>query len=74
MTPEEIKAYIMAGAILLTEARVSIEKIRGMFAEAGMSEADLNTICDAVAADAAQRKAIAEADAGGPLAGTSTTD
>lgn len=63
---DKIAPYVIIAGWLLNAATATVEAIRAIFRQAGLSEEEVNAILAAVEADAAKRrdvsKAIAQAD------------
>lgn len=63
----QILAWVQAGQTLVSVGAATIANIRAWMAaqHPGLSDVDLNAICDAIIAGATRHKALADADAGG---------
>lgn len=65
MTPETILLFAALAQKLVTAGISTISQIRADLTKGGMSEADVNAICDNIIEDATRRKELADADAAG---------
>jgi hypothetical protein len=66
ITIPQVIAWIQAGQTLITVGAATIANIRTWMAaqHQGLTDADLNAICDAIVAGASRHEALANADAG----------
>lgn len=66
MNVQQVIAWVQAGQLLVSVGAATVETIRGWVKgqNPDMTDAELNTILDAVIAGAAAHKALADADAG----------
>lgn len=65
MTPDELRAWITVGSILVQTGIATVAQVRAliqMFSKELLSEVDLNHILTVVRDDAARRQAIAQWD------------
>ncbi len=68
MTPLQVIAWIQAGQTLVAAGVATVTNIKTWLAaqHPGLSEAELDGICDVIHVGAVRHKALADLDAGGP--------